>query len=1157
MKFYQVIYTLSLLGYSSFLGGGNYTMANDAAAAERPNFLVILVDDMGYSDPQCFGGEIETPNLNHLSNNGIRFNQFYNCARCCPTRASLLTGSYPHRVGLGRNGRTMDLSAPTIAGLLKKTGYQTAMTGKWHLSELALTSADQDRIGWMNHQVDLGIPFADPNSYPLKRGFDQYYGVIWGVVDFFDPFSLVLNDKPVDAVPDDYYLTDAITDYSVQYIQDFEKSDRNPFFLYVAYTAPHWPLHAKPDVIEKYDGKYDAGWDQLKKDRFERQRKLKLFPGHIPVAPVQDRGTSWKSLSDSERQYQADKFEVHAAMVDSVDQGIGRILSALKETGEYENTVIFFLSDNGASPEIPGYAGYDRNGETRDGRIAHREKELKLPENRHKLGSDESYTGLGPAWANAANSPLKYWKKESYEGGCRTPFIVHWPAGITARAGSIVKDLGHVMDIAPTCLELAGAQADADFTMDGESLVQALAGELLNNDRLLFFEHNGGRAARHRQWKISALAGQPWELYNLSKDPAETTNLIEQEPQRFEDLKYRWEDWLAQMPNSTASGSDRKREAQIARQPVKMNCTFSSLEYSGVLVAQGGSQQGVSLHLRDSKLTFNVRINAKLTEITTPPLKGKGPYVVEALLADGGDISLSVNGRILATGNCGSLIPTQPQDGLSIKDDSQSNVGAYNDSFKYAGEVTGVKVQGLKNKPTSREQEKISKEEEAPNFIVILTDDQGWGTTSIQYDPKVKQSASDFFQTPNMERIANAGMRFTQAYSAHPNCSPSRAALLTGVSPAAMHMSDIVDRHGGRLYIGNRLIPPKHVDDLDADLLTIPEMLKQRNPIYRAAHFGKWHLNGGGPEAHGFDVSDGPTGNREGTVPSNLPDDPKRAFSMTRSSIRFMEREVEKGNPFYLQVSHYATHLGYQATPDTLEGVKSRKPGDRHTSVQYGSMIEDLDLSIGYLLDAVKRLEITDNTYIIFTADNGTYPTEDPGNINGPLRGSKATLWEAGVRVPMMMSGPGIQPGSVSRVPAIGWDILPTICEIMGIEELDERVEGGSLLPVLLSERNATVQRQRKEFFFHWPHYQHEKKSKPDSTVIAGNYKLHYFWESKEMQLFDLSRDLAEKRDLSGEYPEITRQLYGKLRQYLEEIDAQLPLVNPNYSPNSDPALSN
>ena len=508
--------------------------------AEQPNFLVIMVDDMGYSDPQCFGGEIDTPHLNGLAEEGLRFGQFYNCARCCPTRASLLTGSYPHRVGLARNGKTLDNNASTLAELLKPAGYQTGMTGKWHLSELASTNDNQQRIRWIDHQLDLDIPFADPTSYPRERGFDHFYGVIWGVVDYFDPFSLVHDDTAVKDVSDNFYLTDSITDHSVEYIHSFNKNDEDPFFLYVAYTAPHWPLHAKPDVIEKYKGKYDAGWDALKTSRFQRQKDMKLFPYKTPIDPVIDRGSSWNDLTPAQQSYQSKKMEVHAAMIDSVDQGVGRIIAALRETGELENTVIFFLSDNGASPEIPGYAGYDRNGQTRDGKISHRERELKLPEHLGKLGSAESYTGLGPAWANASNSPLRYWKKESFEGGCRTPFIVHWPAGLESRSGKLTQAIGHVMDIAPTCLELAGAKANPAFEMDGESLVGLLQRNEVNQDRMLYFEHMGGRAARYRQWKISALSGQPWELFNIVQDPGETTNLASQQPVRLQELAYRW-----------------------------------------------------------------------------------------------------------------------------------------------------------------------------------------------------------------------------------------------------------------------------------------------------------------------------------------------------------------------------------------------------------------------------------------------------------------------------------------------------------------------------------------------------------------------------------------------------------------------------------------
>jgi len=1116
--------------------------------AEKPNFLIIMVDDMGYSDPQCFGGEIDTPHLNGLAEKGLRFSQFYNCARCCPTRASLLTGSYPHRVGLARNGKTLANNAPTLAELLKPEGYQTAMTGKWHLSELAATNDNQERIRWMDHQLDLGIPFADPASYPRARGFDHYYGVIWGVVDYFDPFSLVHDDTAVKDVVDSFYLTDSITDYSVQYIHSFDKHDADPFFLYVAYTAPHWPLHAKPDVIEKYKGKYDAGWDVLKTSRFQRQQDMKMFPQNTPIDPVIDRGNSWDDLTTAEKSYQSKKMEVHAAMIDSVDQGVGRILAALRETGELENTVIFFLSDNGASPEIPGYAGYDRNGQTRAGKIAHRERELKLAENLGKLGSAESYTGLGPAWANASNSPLRYWKKESFEGGCRTPFIVHWPAGLENRTGKFTQTISHVMDIAPTCLELAGAKPNEAFEMDGESLVGLLQRNQVTDDRMLYFEHMGGRAARYRQWKISALSGQPWELFNIVQDPGETTNLASQQPVRLQELAYRWNDWFNTMP-SPSTNTRRSGPIKIAKRPLSLSCIASSGQQDGVLFSFGGSQQGVALHIKKAQLTFSVRVNGKLKAISSTPIGDLGPIAIEAILSENAKMSLKINGKMVATGQADGLIPVQPQDGLSVNDDSQSNVGDYDDPFRYPGKVTGVQLRALN--PTRKSDTTNKANKSTPNFIVILSDDQGWGTTSIPYDPRVKQSKSDFFQTPNMQRIAAAGMRFTQAYSAHPNCSPSRAALLTGISPAALHFSDIVGRSAGNLYVGNRLIPPAHVNQLDSTTETIAERLKAHNADYMTAHFGKWHLNGGGPQSHGFDAGDGATGNREGGLKTNLPDDPKRAYSITRSSINWMNEQVAQGSPFYLQVSHYATHLNYQSQPETIARVESRKAGRRHDNIQFGGMIEDLDTSLGQLLDAVEHLGILDNTYIIYTSDNGTYPTTDPKNINGPLRGSKATLWEAGVRVPLMISGPGIKAGTVSRQKAIGYDILPTICDILNIQDLDERVEGGSLLPAL--HDTGQVTRPHSELYFHWPHYQHQKRSKPDSTIIDGDYKLHYFWESGELQLFNLDDDLAEANNLAESYPERAAEMSAKLKEYLHEIKAQLPTPNKDYTPQNDP----
>ena len=439
-----------------------------------------------------------------------------------------------------------------------------------------------------------------------------------------------------------------------------------------------------------------------------------------------------------------------------------------------------------------------------------------------------------------------------------------------------------------------------------------------------------------------------------------------------------------------------------------------------------------------------------------------------------------------------------------------------------------------------------------PNFIVILTDDQGWGTTSVVYDPKVPDSKSDFHRTPNIERLAAAGMRFTQGYSAHPNCSPSRAALLTGRIPAALHFTDICNRNTGGLYVGNRLLPPQHINALPEEEQTIPELLKATHPEYIAAHFGKWHLKGGGPEAHGFDAGDGSTGNAEGGKKNNLPNDPKRCYSITERAIDWMKKQSAVEKPFYLQVSHYATHLPLQARPETLSRFEAAPSGTRHDNVPFAAMIADMDESIGQLLDALAASGVADNTYVIFTADNGTFPVESPGNINGPLRGSKATIWEAGVRVPFIVTGPGIESNSVSRQPAIGYDILPTICELAGIETWPEAVEGGSLIPALYQK--SDIRRSRDALHFHWPHYQHGKKSKPASTIITGDYKLHYWWETGDIQLFNLSKDLAETTDLAKSHPEKAASLKKELFSYLEDIDAQLPAVNDDYDPATDPA---
>lgn len=521
-------------------------LSNNTSAQnkKKPNILLIMADDMGFSDAGCYGGEIQTPNIDSLASNGLRFTQFYNCARCCPTRASLLTGQYPHQVGLDRNGQNLSRNGVTIAEALGQSGYNTAMSGKWHLSE---TKPLEDKVlhqKWLDHQYDPGKPFSPIETYPINRGFDHYYGNIWGVVNFFDPFSLVEGDKTIRSVPDDYYITDAINQKSVEYINQLSKSD-DPFFLYVAHCAPHWPLHALEEDIAKYRDTYAGGWDELRRTRFERMVEMGLLEeSKTPLPPVQTQGSEWASLSKEEQRFQAEKMAVHAAMIDRMDQGIGNILDALRQNGEFDNTIIFFLCDNGASPEIMTRPGYDRTSQTRDGR------EVRYSGFEH-AGSETTYTGIGPAWANACNTPFRFWKKESFEGGCHTPLIVHYPNGMQAKEGSLTNQVGHVMDIMPTCLELADVDYPTEYNgnnitqLEGKSLSIILNGEEREGHEAIFFEHERGKAVRMGDWKLTANSATPnqWELYHLSEDATETNNIADDHPDKVASMTQAWNTW--------------------------------------------------------------------------------------------------------------------------------------------------------------------------------------------------------------------------------------------------------------------------------------------------------------------------------------------------------------------------------------------------------------------------------------------------------------------------------------------------------------------------------------------------------------------------------------------------------------------------------------
>lgn len=522
----------------------------EPAAPERPNILLIMVDDMGFSDPGCYGGEIQTPNLDRLAANGLRFTQFYNTSRCCPTRAALLTGLYPHQAGMGQmtvdrgeefpgyRGQLTD-NAATIAEVLRSAGYRTGMVGKWHLS-LTEGPSGENRLAWLNHQGFSDYDFADRRSYPTARGFEKYYGNIWGVVNYFDPFSLVNGEEPVKNVPDDFYYTDAISDTAVAYIEAFSRKD-DPFFLYVAHCAPHWPLHALPEDIAKYEDTYRAGWDVIRRQRYERQLKLGLFSAeNTALTDPTERSTGWEQEENPD--WEARAMAVHAAMVDRVDQGLGRIIRKLEETGELDHTLILFLSDNGASPERPQNPGFDRNSETREGRAVHYSN-FSIPP-----GSENTYTGIGRYWANAANTPFRYWKARTYEGGIATPLIVHWPAGIYVKPGSITNSPGHVIDIMATCVDVAGAEyplvhAGRELMpLEGKSLAPIFRSGNREGHETLFFEHFTAKALRQGDWKLVALPRQDrWELYNLDEDRMETNDLSGVMPEKVAELQAIWQ----------------------------------------------------------------------------------------------------------------------------------------------------------------------------------------------------------------------------------------------------------------------------------------------------------------------------------------------------------------------------------------------------------------------------------------------------------------------------------------------------------------------------------------------------------------------------------------------------------------------------------------
>jgi len=447
-----------------------------------------------------------------------------------------------------------------------------------------------------------------------------------------------------------------------------------------------------------------------------------------------------------------------------------------------------------------------------------------------------------------------------------------------------------------------------------------------------------------------------------------------------------------------------------------------------------------------------------------------------------------------------------------------------------------------------------------PNVILILADDQGWTGSSLLMDPRIPESKSDLYQTPSLEKLATEGMVFSNAYAPAPNCSPTRMSLQTGKSAVRLGATDIVDvvpDESGkanyqsfyeRFYLNKPLQVRLPILDLPDDEITIAELLKQKDPRYATAHFGKWHMNGGSPGRHGYDEHNGLTANAEGLAGNP---DPKLSRAITLQSIEFMQRQVKSQRPFFLQVSYYAVHTPLHAAAATIAKYKGLD-SYIHTNTRYAAMTEEMDRSLGKILAAVDSLGVSGKTYVIYTSDNGG---EEWVTSNAPLARGKTHLREGGIRVPLVIRGPGIPAGSRTDVPAIGYDLLPTIAEWTGATDyLPNDIDGGSLDTVLAGGTGA-VERQTEALIWYYSGYRNHKHVVPHAAIRKGNYKLIREFDTDRTYLFDLARDLSETTDMSQFEPEIAKDLMGELDDYFDEVGIKRPTINPDYDPDKDLGL--
>ncbi len=643
-----------------------------------------------------------------------------------------MTGLYSHQAGMGamadsptdQDGYrgTLNRNCVTIAEALKPAGYRTYMAGKWHVT--AFSKPDSPKESW-----------------PCGRGFERFYGTIVGAGNYFDPAMLTRDNTPItpfvdpEYKPEKFYYTDAIADNSIRYVDEHARDHAaDPFFMYVAFTAAHWPLHARDEDIAKYKGKFDAGYDVIRAARFERQKQLGVLdPKWKNNATV----GGWAAVKNKE--WEARCMEVYAAQIDRMDQGIGRLVTVLGKNGQLDNTLIFFMQDNGACAESLGRTGTATRAEKptmdpmKPGDIFLATRAQRTRDGHPVLGGtgvlpgpEDTYISYGRDWANVSDTPFREYKHWVHEGGISTPLIVHWPAGINAR-NELRAQPGHLIDIMATCLDVAGAPYPAEFAgnkitpLEGKSLRPAFENKAIERDAI-FWEHEGNRAVRAGKWKLVAKgpAGK-WELYDMEADRTETQDMASAQPAKVDELVAKWEAWAKRAnvlpwisspqygakPGDEAAQTPAKIKFElkhgdqlsgkdapaVGKRAFRVEAAIDAAAPDGVIVAQGGGAEGFTIYMKESKLHFAIRRAGKITLAAAKDAVAPKSFKVEAVLDSGGAMTLSIDGAKVADGKAPGLLTRTPSEPLAVGEDTNSPVGDYAGPFKFEGKIGQVIIE--------------------------------------------------------------------------------------------------------------------------------------------------------------------------------------------------------------------------------------------------------------------------------------------------------------------------------------------------------------------------------------------------------------------------------------------------------------------------------